>query len=92
MILVKKTTKRVAWYVAVFKTVISFTTATFKPIPVKFPFKYFLITVLSTIIVWTVLVSAIIYRDAYKPDISKLADVLHFKGTKEKHRTVKAIA
>ena len=35
--------------------------------------------------------SAIIYRNAYKPDISKLADVLHFKGMREKHRTGKAI-
>jgi len=94
MILTKKTTKSIAWYVMVFKTVISFISfirTAFKPIPVKFPLKYFLITVLSTIIIWTTIASAIIYRNAYKPKISELADILHLKGRREKHKTGKAI-
>ncbi|HIB43881.1 MAG TPA: hypothetical protein EYO37_07960, partial [Nitrospina sp.] len=91
MITTDKALKRVAWYVTVFKTIKSFTKSTFKPIPVKFPFKYFIITVISTIIIWTILASAVIYRNAYKDGIGELADVLHFKGRREKHRVEKAI-
>lgn len=91
MIIVDKASKRVAWYVTVFKAIKAFTKSTFKPVPVKFPFKYFIITVISTIIIWTILASAVIYRNAYKDGIGELADVLHFKGRREKHRVGKAV-
>ena len=63
----------------------------FKPIPVKFPFKYFLITVISTILIWSFLLSAIIYRNAYKKEAAVLADLIHYKGPREKHRLGKAV-
>jgi hypothetical protein len=91
MILTNKAKYRAAWYTTVLKTVMPVLKNTFKPTPVKFPFKYFIITVLSTIIIWTLFASALIYRNAYKPEISKLADILHFSGRREKHRTKKAI-
>ena len=91
MIISDKPTKTTGFITAILKVLKSLPSPIFKSIPVKFPLKYFLITVLSTIIIWSILVSAIIYRNAYKPDISKLADILHFSGRREKHRTVKAI-
>ena len=63
----------------------------FGSISVKFPVKYFLVTVLSTIIIWSVIASAVIYRNSYKPDIGKLADILEFNGRREKHKTGQAI-
>ena len=77
--------------IGIFKIFKSLPKSIFRPIPVKFPFKYFFITVISTILIWTVLVSAIIYRNAYKDDIGQLADLLQFEGRREKHKTQKAI-
>lgn len=91
MIVTNKTQKSLPIFVVIRRVFKSFPKSIFKPVPVKFPFKYFLITVLSTIIIWSLLASAIIYRNAYKPDVSELADLLHFKGLREKHRTGKAI-
>jgi hypothetical protein len=85
MITTDKASKNIAWYVFVFKTVRSFVKLPFKPIPVKFPPKYFFITIISTILLWTLLLSAIIYRNSYKDDIGKLADLFFFEGRREKH-------
>ena len=91
MIIVDNTQKKTSKLATVLKLLKSFLKLTFRPIPVKFPFKYFFITVISTIIIWTVLLSAIIYRNAYKDDIGQLADILQFEGRREKHKTQKAI-
>ena len=100
MIISNKTSKSVPWYLNFLRNLLSFSKSSFKPIPVKFPFKYFIITVISTILIWTLLASAIIYRNAYKGsdhdrdhdlNIDKLANHLNFLGRREKHRTEKAI-
>ena len=91
MITVDNTQKKSPLIAAIFKIFKSLPKSIFRPIPVKFPFKYFFITVISTILIWTVLVSAIIYRNAYKDDIGQLADLLQFEGRREKHKTQKAI-
>jgi hypothetical protein len=85
MIITDKASKNIAWYVIFFKAIRSFPKSPFKPIPVKFPPKYFFITIISTILLWTLLLSAIIYRNSYKDDIGKLADLLFFEGRREKH-------
>jgi hypothetical protein len=85
MLITNKASKNIAWYVIVFKAIRSFTKSPFKPIPVKFPPKYFFITVISTILLWTLLLSAIIYRNSHKDDIGQLADLLFFEGRREKH-------
>ncbi len=91
MIVSNKTTKDTGFFTTIFKVLKLIPKPTFNQIPVKFPLKYFLVTVLLTIIIWSVIASAMIYRNAYKPEISKLADILHFKGRREKHKTGKAI-
>jgi len=100
MIISNKTSKPVPWYLNFLRNLLSFAKSSFKPIPIKFPFKYFIITVVSTILIWTLIASAIIYRNAYKgsdhdPDhelnVNKLANHLNFLGRREKHRTEKAI-
>lgn len=91
MIVSYKTKKDTPIYVAIWRVFNSFPKSIFKSIPVKFPFKYFFITVISTVLIWTILLSAIIYRNAYKDDIGQLADILQFEGRREKHRTQKAI-
>ena len=91
MIIVDNTQKKTSKLATVLKLLKSFLKLTFRPIPVKFSFKYFFITVISTIIIWTVILSAIIYRNAYKDEIGQLADILQFEGRREKHKTQKAI-
>ena len=100
MIISKKNSKPVSWYLNFLRNLLSFAKSSFKPIPVKFPFKYFIITVISTILIWTLIASAIIYRNAYKGsdhdpghdlNVNKLANHLNFLGRREKHRTEKAI-
>ncbi|MBT6326230.1 MAG: hypothetical protein HOJ35_09690 [Bdellovibrionales bacterium] len=96
MIISNNTSKPVPWYLNFSRNLLSFAKSSFKPIPVKFPFKYFIITVVATIILWTLIASAIIYRNAYKGtdhdlNINKLANHLNFLGRREKHRTEKAI-
>ena len=96
MIISNNTSKPVPWYLNFSRNLLSFAKSSFKPIPVKFPFKYFIITVVATIILWTLIASAIIYRNAYKGtdhdlNVNKLANHLNFLGRREKHRTEKAI-
>ena len=91
MIISNKASKLVPWYFKLLRNLLSFAKSSFKPIPVKFPFKYFIITVICTVLIWTIIFSALIYRNAYKADIGGLADVLEFKGRREKHKLGKAI-
>ena len=65
--------------------------SSYKPIQIKFSFKHFIFTVISTILIWTLIASAIIYRNAYKEGIGELANELNFKGRREKHRLEQAI-
>jgi len=91
MIISNQTSKSVPWYLKILRNLLSLAKFSIKPIPVKFPFKYFIITVISTILIWTLIASAIIYRNAYKADIGGLADILEFQGRREKHKLGKAI-
>jgi len=100
MIISNKVSKTVPWNLNFLRNLLSFAKSSFKPIPIKFPFKFFIITVISTILIWTLIASAIIYRNAYKGsdhdsnhelDVDKLANHLNFLGRREKHRTGKAI-
>jgi len=96
MIISNKAPKTVPWYLNFLRNLLSSAKPSFKPIPIKFSFKYFIITVISTILIWTLIASAIIYRNAYKGsdhdlNVNKLANHLNFLGRREKHRTEKAI-
>ena len=91
MIFSKKRAKPIAWYLPFFRSIKLLAKAVLKPTRIKFPFKYCLITVLSTVIIYSIVASSIIYRNAYKPEIGKLSENLGFKGRREKHRIGKAI-
>ena len=91
MIFTNKKPKINAWYVKAFKIILSSFKPKLKPTKVKFPLKYFLITVLSTVLIWTIIASAIIYRSAYKKEVAELAKILRLKGRREKHSIGKAV-
>jgi len=91
MIISKNSSRSVSWYLKIFRNLLNFCKSSFKPIPIKFSFKHLIITVISTILIWTLIASAIIYRNAYKEGVGELANQLNFKGRREKHRLGKAI-
>ena len=91
MIISNKPSKTTPWFSNFFRRLLFLFKSSYKPIPIKFSFKHFIFTVISTILIWTLIASAIIYRNAYKEGLGELANELNFKGRREKHRLEQAI-
>ena len=91
MIISNKPSKTTPWLSNFFRRLLFLFKSSYKPIPIKFSFKHFIFTVISTILIWTLIASSIIYRNAYKEGIGELANELNFKGRREKHRLEQAI-
>ena len=59
-------------------------------IPIKFNFKKIAFIVLTTIILWTFLLSVLIYRQSHKPGFKEMAFSLKLKGRNIKHDTMES--